>query len=482
MLNFSALLLKNYFETIGWNEDNLYSNLARSSSAILDFTVPPSLTLQLANSPTDIFFTSYALDALPQLNGSISYITSSQALPGIQPSEVVPLKTMVQHFRVYPPPRRPNPPDEMWLAGQLLPPPRDYLLYSRLHLPSLHLSGLATTKLSPTWQASVAFLHQPAMPPRPVAPTSGSGSTGSGPMSASGSGSAPPSTTAIPTPPPGNFMVTLQRDTGRYSTEYSYSVTDGMFGFKGLYNFGLSDAALRPIGESVDKSPVGLGETAEDVERRRIDEEEAMDSGLRGRFSAGGEVYFSRKQRSLGVSTGVRFTTVPPSPFSTNIHHSPPTTLTLLYNPLMGFLSTAYSAQITPHLVLSSRYGVNVYSYESDLTIGGEWWIGSGRGKGGWRGLAGHPLGEEAGVFGKTEPQEEATLSLEKVAMDQRPNHDPHDRDGVLKARVSGNGLISLLYESRIRKCLVSIGVVSDLSSRSSPIRAMGLEVQYFSE
>jgi distribution and morphology protein 10 len=60
---------------------------------------------------------------------------------------------------------------------------------------------------------------------------------------------------------------------------------------------------------------------------------------------------------------------------------SPPTTLTLLYNPLIGFLSTAYSAQISPTVALSSRFGVNVYSYESDLSIGGEWWIGRRRGK-----------------------------------------------------------------------------------------------------
>lgn len=42
--------------------------------------MPNSLILQLANAPTPIFFTSYALDALPQLNGSLSYITTSEPL------------------------------------------------------------------------------------------------------------------------------------------------------------------------------------------------------------------------------------------------------------------------------------------------------------------------------------------------------------------------------------------------------------------
>lgn len=40
---------------------------------------------------------------------------------------------------------------------------------------------------------------------------------------------------------------------------------------------------------------------------------------------------------------------------------------------------------------------------------------------------------------------------------------------------------IALLYEARIRKCLVSVGVISDLLSRQRPVQSVGLEVQYFS-
>jgi distribution and morphology protein 10 len=53
-----------------------------------DFQIPQSLILQLANSPTPIFFTSYALDALPQLNGSISYITTSEPLEDVRNSSL----------------------------------------------------------------------------------------------------------------------------------------------------------------------------------------------------------------------------------------------------------------------------------------------------------------------------------------------------------------------------------------------------------
>jgi distribution and morphology protein 10 len=49
-----------------------------------DFTVPPTLSLQLSKSPTDVFYTSYALDALPRLNGSVSYV-ASEAVGEVSP-------------------------------------------------------------------------------------------------------------------------------------------------------------------------------------------------------------------------------------------------------------------------------------------------------------------------------------------------------------------------------------------------------------
>ena len=62
-----------------------------------------------------------------------------------------------------------------------------------------------------------------------------------------------------------------------------------MYGMRGLYNFGWrADHAEEPV--------VVKGEG----EGKRIDEEEMMEGGLRGRFSAGGEVYFSAQQRSFG--------------------------------------------------------------------------------------------------------------------------------------------------------------------------------------
>ncbi|KAK6907903.1 hypothetical protein I203_101904 [Kwoniella mangroviensis CBS 8507] len=502
MIGFSNFILRNYYNAIGWNEDNLYSSITRSSSSLLDFQVPQSLILQLANAPTPIFFNSYALDALPQLNGSIQYITTSEPLEQIGPSRSIRFKDVVERFQVFPPPKRTLAKDEVWLAGKRIEG-RDYLLYSRLHLPSLHLSGLATTRLTPTLQAHLAFLSQPASPAatRPASPNT------------------PPSHSR-------NILLSLQHDTGRYSGEYTYSAQDGMFGIRGLYNFGWQSADIRNLIYNQSTPSGGVitvvkKETEQDG--KRIDEEEMMEGGLKGRFSAGGEVYFSAKQRSFGISSGLRFTTLPQSPNGPPA--SPPTTLTLLYNPLIGFLSSAYSAQVSPTVALSTRFGVNVYSYESDLAIGGEWWIGRRRGKRDitQQSSASSPfrsksIGQDGELDGEVptkaaeerisqfeswreaslRPAEQTVETIQdgplnvteiktRAGTEQTdvPNSDEveaiDDRDGVLKARLSGNWSIALLYEARIRKCLVSVGIVSDLASRQRPIRSVGVEVQYFS-
>ncbi|GMK56002.1 hypothetical protein CspeluHIS016_0210580 [Cutaneotrichosporon spelunceum] len=480
MLPFSTLLLRSYYEATGWNEDNLYSNITRSSAALLDFAVPNSLVLQLAKAPTPIFFTSYALDALPQLNGSLSYITTSQplavrlppsSLTQIGPSSTMPFRDVVDRFRHYPPPKRPQGKPEVWLGGRRVEG-RDFLFYSRMHLPTLHLSGLAVTRLSSTVQAHIAFVHQPQRvrlrPPTKkatVLPTS-------------------------PPQPPPNLLVALQHDTGTYSGEYMYSAADEMFGLRGLYNFG----------------------------KDKLD--------ARGRFSAGAEVYLSVKQRSAGISTGVRYTSLPTP-------GQAPTTITLLYNPLIGALSASYAAQVSPHMSMATRFGVNVNSYESDFAIGAEWWIGrpgrqrelelspdalalmaqhaaiggrlrdepavsepdpepvQGQGSGNVHVRAPEASGPSGamGEMGRSrtdaaahEVQGDSAQLEAQARRDGRVLDDPDERDGVLKARLSGNWSLALLYEARIRTCLVSVGLVSDVfGGTGRALRGVGLEVQYYS-
>lgn len=102
---------------------------------------------------------------------------------------------------------------------------------------------------------------------------------------------------AYPEPPlasaPGIFELTgtLTQDTGKWATQYSYSTVDGLAGARVLHHFGASRRA----------PPSAAGNHQSEAERiRLVDEEEAMENVLRGRFSAGGEVYFSAQERSGG--------------------------------------------------------------------------------------------------------------------------------------------------------------------------------------
>ncbi|KAG6886060.1 Mitochondrial distribution and morphology protein 10 [Termitomyces sp. T159_Od127] len=454
---FATYVLRTYYKATGWNEDNLYANLTRSSNAILDFTVPKGLHLSVSKSPNSLFRTTYSMTAMPSLNGSVGYIFTSCDLD-VKSSGNVQFKDMIERFKVYDQPRKPEVKDEEWIAGEVVNT-RDYLLYGRLYLPSGRLDALYSTRISPTMQALIAAVSHPSynLPGR------------GGDVS--------------------NLMFNLQHDVGKWCTEYSYSAEDGMWGFRVLHNFGRLGL---PADATDDNSPIGSR-----AGLKRVDEEDAVEGGLKGRVSAGAEVYLSAKEKSLGGesslvplhlgmrwlnvvsigSIGLRFTTLPdatpPSfqvPFPSSSLFSakgqpsqPPTTITALFNPILGHMSGAYSAQVSRDLCLSSRFDFNVYSFESEWTMGTEWWIR-------------RSLSVDTGV--------DHNPSVDPLPLEMVNSTDVDLKDevhGVVKARASTNNDISLMWEGRLRNMLVSLGIVSDFSSRSKPIKAIGLELSYFS-
>ncbi|KAH7100683.1 mitochondrial distribution and morphology protein 10 [Auriculariales sp. MPI-PUGE-AT-0066] len=415
---FASYILKCYYRQTGWNEDNLYSNLTRSSTAILDF-----------NSPNSLFKTTYSMNALPTLNGSVGYIFTSCDLD-VKGSNNVRFKDMIERFRVYDQPGRPEPRPEVFLQGDRVDA-RDYLLYGRLYIPTGRLDALYSARLTPTAQLLVAAISDPRSPLPLSQATSRRRGDSNGGIS--------------------NIMINLQHDIGKWCTEYSWSAEDGMFGLRLLHNFGSSRRTSQDAIPSTAK---------------RVDQEEAMEGGLRGRFSAGAEVYFSAKEKSAGLSTGIRFTTLPdatPPSFQLPSQQTqpylpsqPPTTLTAVFNPIVGHISTAYATRASEELSMCSRFDFNVYSYLSEWTVGAEWWIG-----GTARSADDPPTTDHDSSLSRA-------LAVEQLG-------------GVVKARMSTNADLSLMWEGRIKNLLVSLGVVSDLTNRSKPIRTIGLELAYFS-
>lgn len=91
-----------------------------------------------------------------------------------------------------------------------------------------------------------------------------------------------------------NIMLNLQHDVGKWCTEYTWSAEDGMWGVRVLHNFGRLGMPIDSPGENGSSAPgsrVGV---------KRVDEEDAVEGGLKGRVSVGAELYFSAKERSAG--------------------------------------------------------------------------------------------------------------------------------------------------------------------------------------
>ncbi|KAL1742433.1 hypothetical protein HDZ31DRAFT_43289 [Schizophyllum fasciatum] len=446
MHDFGVLVLRQYYAATGWNGENGYGYLTRPIDALLDFPVPRGLHLAVANSPNPAFATAAALHASPALAADVAYAASSAPI-ALPPSPHIPLPHASAAFAVPPAPRRPVPKDEEWRAGERVDA-RDWLLYGRLYAPASRLDALAAVRAAPTVHALAAAISRPP-------------------------------------PAPSSLLVSVHHDTGPWATDASYSADDGMWGLRVLHNFSprAPEAAAAARGEDPASAPPA-----------RVDSEDAM-GGLRGRFSVGAELYVSAREKSAGLSTGVRFTTLDfdpaqaPPPTLTNTQPSdlftsptlapaesthslvnsassssqspsglwqPPTVLTALFNPMLGHLSASYAARVGRDVALASRFGFNMYSYESEWTMGVEWWLRKA-----------------------ADDTDDALNALPEA--DGSTRIPPGTLTGVVKARASTNRDLALLWEGRVRNMLVALGVVGDFSSRTRPIRAIGLELAYYS-
>ncbi|KAE8249642.1 hypothetical protein A4X13_0g5125 [Tilletia indica] len=619
--DFSSHVLRRYFEATGWNEANSYLHLTSSSAALLDFTIPPGVSLSFSASPAPTFFNTYRLRALPSLRGSFGYIFASidperLALDGRSPAQLnigtssarVRFKDVIDRFKVHEMPRRPTGRSPVWKAGKRVDS-RDYLLYGCIHVPSGRLDALYSTRLSETWQLLVTAVSSPPRlssaastladlpnqqripppqttqyPPQPYGqpqvhagqPHPNTGTTASSPAVAPDSGASSYGSGSVGPPGSTNLQFTLQNDTGRWCTEYSYSADDALWGFRVLHNFGWTGSsptinqqqrsesiglegedALRAglkvgaIGNPADDLPVvgllddgvlphdvgaGLKAQSSSGSSSSAVDDLTVGGGLRGRFSAGAELFFSAVEKSAGLSTGIRFMTLPDPPLPAGegddgsqeprVLSQPPTIITATLNPMLGHLSTAYAAKMSRNAVVGSRFDFNVYSYESEFTIGAEYWL---RSQASSRTSTSTAEPEQELRLERREPvlvappttaslrdtpppnpaseqppQVEASLrpqateqpwvssttetsstisspSISSLALPSSPPAPaPDSINGVLKFRFSSSADVALLWEGRLRNCLVNLGVRADLTSRSAPIKSVGLDVLYF--
>ena len=268
---------------------------------------------------------------------------------------------------------------QIWHGGKRIDR-RDALLYGRLFLPRSTLEALYLRRLSPTSQLKISCVSDSRLPNG------------------------------------GTSLALFQHDTAKHSTEYLYSTDSALLGVRGLYNFGPEPVEAIPLPSltTTTSNPTTPPITPSPI------------SQPHGRFTAGLELYYGLLNKSGGISTGLRFATLP-------AHSGFPYTMTLTLNPLMGNLSSTYSVLASPLLTLSSRFDFNVYSYESELQVGLELW--------------------RPRLKSKVKEKPEGMSKGEQEA------------GGVLKARVDQKGGIGVLWEGRVKELLVSVGVEVGYSS-----------------
>lgn len=89
-------------------------------------------------------------------------------------------------------------------------------------------------------------------------------------------------------------LMSLQHDTGRWGTEYTWQAESGgnILGLRVLRNFGKHGNVEPSVDEANAHNEVSTP--------KRVDEEEAMEGGLKGRLSAGAEIYVSTEKSAGG--------------------------------------------------------------------------------------------------------------------------------------------------------------------------------------
>lgn len=365
------------------------------SIALLDFEVPRGLRLSVSSLAAPNFATSYALGTIGVVDGSVSYLYSSLPIAIVPQSGQIDLRRAVGGYRHVQELRRP---DEGGLEAERdgqATGRREALLYGRLFLPRSRLEALYLRRMSATNLVSASCVSDSSL--------------------ANG----------------GAVLAMLQHDVGKYSAECLYSTDSAFFGFRGLYNFGHDPRGPRKTGQ----------QTAGSVEPSH------------GRFSAGAELYYGALNKSGGMSTGIRFTTLPQ-------HTGFPYTMTLTLNPLMGNLSSTYAVKAGRDLALCSRFNFNFYSYESDLQVGLELWRRRRR---------------------HSPETEWAVQKLRRLGGGEGSGEGSDSVSGVLKARVDQNWKVGVVWEGRVKELLFSLGASVEVRRKEQIFRAVGVEVQYSS-
>ncbi|WFD31582.1 Mitochondrial distribution and morphology protein 10 [Malassezia sp. CBS 17886] len=236
MLDAATVLLREYYRATGWNEQRSYSNLTTASDVLLDFPVPDGVLFSFASARTPTLYSGARLLALPlSMSLGFTYVETRAAMDPLCVRAAT--HRMVRAADFLEPDRlggadagrardRSDSPSE----SARRPTPRDTLLYGSFHVPTSCVDAVAVSRLGASWQVlGTALSRAPTFPLVPLRRWFGLAAPGAAAESAAAAGVGPPGTT--------NLHLALQRLGAHTLTEYSYSVDDALWGFRFLRTF-----------------------------------------------------------------------------------------------------------------------------------------------------------------------------------------------------------------------------------------------------
>ncbi|CAI4037103.1 hypothetical protein SMKI_01G0620 [Saccharomyces mikatae IFO 1815] len=315
MLPYMDQVLRAFYQSTHWSTQNSYEDITATSRTLLDFQIPSAIHLQISNRSTPNTFNSLDFSTRLRINGSLSYLYSdAQQLDNfMRNSTDIPLQDATETYR------------------QLQPNLNFYSSNSANGLNTDESLLENNKKLSHDLKFAKKSLYYGRM----YYPSSD--------LEAMIIKRLNPQTQLM-IKGVSSFKENLnvltcyfQKYSHRNLQEWIFSTSDLLCGYRILHNFLTTPSKFNT--SLYNNSSLSLG----------------------------AEFWLGLVSLSPGCSTTLRYYT-----HSTNTGR--PLTLTLSWNPLFGHISSTYSAKTGTNSTFCAKYDFNLYSIESNLSFGCEFW------------------------------------------------------------------------------------------------------------
>lgn len=203
MYTYMEYLQRCFYKATQWNEDNIFSHLTATLTALLEFPVPNGAKVDVLLQLTPYLALLFTLSNYRAINGLIAYFYSSIPLYSTSGTKDASLQEAIAGFKIIEPVKDESTGDIDPLTAKKLP----MLVYGRMYFPGLALEAMLIKRITKLTQMLVKCISNPYVDDN------------------------------------GTMIVYLQTNKPRFSREFICLTNEALCGLRFLYNFGDSAAA-----------------------------------------------------------------------------------------------------------------------------------------------------------------------------------------------------------------------------------------------